>query len=632
MNNDVNIFKKLMIYDQIKKNDMIKENTNTIEINTTNLNNKINNDIQSTITGFNEHTDGINNLVDYIYANDICNLDSSKVKNGDVEYTLDDIPDDKKLINNKCCNNSLVSDDIKSNNFSCSMYSNDASDITDTFVNNNYDNYEKKNKIIEKFEDLEPVDNEQNLEEPEIPLVLPLSNTEFEISEDDSKLFEKKLLLNSDFSDKLNNSAQKYDGLNIPGYLLAGNKDSVVKLDSKKNYIVSSDINKYSSKRNDMCGSGKDRLCSHFPYSNGQTYVRPGKKNSNINIGGRSKWDKTNRINLISNNLNHISSNRNDMCGLGKGRMCSHFPYSNNHTYIRPGKKNSNIYVDNANLLNIKNNRNNLIGNNLNHIVSKRNDMCGLGKGRMCSHFPYSNNHTYIRPGKKNNNIYIDNANLIKLNARKPIEVNGLKIINNKQLCIDNTCLTKSDLLKLKNLDVNRITNGLNNINILDDRVNNLDSLKNDVNTNMDNIQKNKSDYDLMNNKITNIFTRLNEIQVSINQLNSLRIKLNMLSNSYNNINYKISDNRTKINNLNQISELTNRVNTKLNQLENEFKTLKNSREVQKVINNTSVSSQQNNNTSPVTRDLPVTRESSQSESEQNATQQNPAETLLNLF
>ena len=90
----------------------------------------------------------------------------------------------------------------------------------------------------------------------------------------------------------------------------------------------------------------------------------------------------------------HIDGKDIRLCGTGNSRMCSHLPYKNNHTYIRPGKsdknmtnRKNNIYVTHAKHFRAENNRS--------------NDLCGTGSGRMCSHFPWTNNHTYIRPGKK---------------------------------------------------------------------------------------------------------------------------------------------------------------------------------------------------------------------------------------
>jgi hypothetical protein len=479
MYNDVDLFKKIVIYDQVKKKELINKNKEEIKSSKDALNTKINTNIESTVKGFNIHTKGLNNLTNFIYAKDICNLNSNKVRKPDgtklSESELDSLSYKEKTKNQICCNNPDIAQTLKDNNFSC-------------YSKESFANY----KNIEKFSE----DEKTGLIDADFEIKHLINTEDIPIPEPtETTLFDSKLLV-SDFIDKSSKDGKtRYDGLSIPGDLKISKKNGAnVHIDGKDTRL---------------CGTGRGRMCSHFPYKNKHTYIRPGKKNSNIYVDYANLLNiKNNRNNLIGNNLNHIVSKRNDMCGTGRGRMCSHFPYSNNHTYIRPGKKNSNIYVDYANLLNIKNNRNNLIGNNLNHIVSKRNDMCGLGKGRMCSHFPYSNNHTYIRPGKrnshniylthakhfraehnqsndicgkgtgrlcshfpyinghtyirpgnKNKNIYIggegkwNETNTTVIDSKNPVQIkSGIYIDNGKKLCIDNQCLTKYDIEKLKNL------------------------------------------------------------------------------------------------------------------------------------------------------------------------------------
>jgi hypothetical protein len=133
----------------------------------------------------------------------------------------------------------------------------------------------------------------------------------------------------------------------------------------------------------------------------------------------------------------------NDLCGTGSGRKCSHFPWTNNHTYIRPGKNNKNIYITHAKQFRANNNS---------------NILCGRGSGSMCSHFPWTNGNTYIRPGKNNKNIYIggtrvnsDKTNQVVINSIRPLRsVPGINIDDGKKLCIGNECLERTHIKMIK--------------------------------------------------------------------------------------------------------------------------------------------------------------------------------------
>jgi len=69
---------------------------------------------------------------------------------------------------------------------------------------------------------------------------------------------------------------------------------------------------------------GQD-LSSHFPAQDGNTYIRPGKKDHNILLNGAKQI--------------YMGSNHSSVCHTGQGGLCSHFPAQDGHTYIRPGKK-----------------------------------------------------------------------------------------------------------------------------------------------------------------------------------------------------------------------------------------------------------------------------------------------------
>lgn len=417
MYNDIDLFKKIVIYDQMKKRELINNNkeilntkiNNNVEI----LNTKINNDIESAVQGFNIQTEGLNNLTNYIYATSICNVGSNKVRKSDSDNTklseseLESLDDIRKNTNRICCNNPDVSQTLKDTNFSC--YPNPI---------DSFGNYKK----IENFsEDETPLDTpltEPELEEPEledIPEIIDTGN--IPMPEPTETTLNNSKLLESEFADKLSGDGTPYDGLSIPGDLKISKKDgtgAIVHIDGKNTRL---------------CGTGTGRMCSYFPYKNKNTYIRPGKRN-------------TNNIYITHANEFRAKNKNNILCG--EGGLCSYLPYKSNDTYIRPGKNNRNIYLTHAKYLRAENNS---------------NILCGRGRGRLCSYLPNTNNHTFIRPGNRNKNIYIggtrpwNETNTTVINSKNPVQIkSGIKIDKGKELCIDDQCLTKDDIKKLKDL------------------------------------------------------------------------------------------------------------------------------------------------------------------------------------
>jgi hypothetical protein len=97
--------------------------------------------------------------------------------------------------------------------------------------------------------------------------------------------------------------------------------------------------------------------------------------------------------------------------GAGSRAAWSHFPWSNGHTYIRPGQyTDKNIYIDGAKHVRLG-------GWNPGPSGQVAVDLCGKGA---CSHFPWVNGDTYIRPGQPGKNIHIGDwaAKLVKIGNR----------------------------------------------------------------------------------------------------------------------------------------------------------------------------------------------------------------------
>ena len=190
----------------------------------------------------------------------------------------------------------------------------------------------------------------------------------------------------------------------------------------KKNVNINGNMIKLKSNNNQLQGQ---ELVSHLPHPSGHTYIRPGKKNHHTIL------DLANQIKLHSNH-NIIHSNNNQLQGQ---QLASHLPNSDGHTYIRPGKKNHDINLKDANKI-ILHSNNNIIHSNDNQLKGQE----------LISHLPYSNGHTYIRPGKENHNIY--------LMPSKQVHLTNHRIIahDNGHLCIDGQCLNGSHFAKLRGL------------------------------------------------------------------------------------------------------------------------------------------------------------------------------------
>jgi hypothetical protein len=122
----------------------------------------------------------------------------------------------------------------------------------------------------------------------------------------------------------------------------------------------------------------------------GHTYISPSIKEKNVNISADKNINLTSKNDMnLTSNQNILKSNNNQLIGQ---ELSSHFPSTDGNTYIRPGKKNGSIAIDNAKNIN-------------------------LCSDKLCSHLPWTDGHSYIRPGEKGKNINIDHAHSINLGS-----------------------------------------------------------------------------------------------------------------------------------------------------------------------------------------------------------------------
>jgi len=170
-------------------------------------------------------------------------------------------------------------------------------------------------------------------------------------------------------------------------------------------------------------------MWSHFPWSDGHTYIRPGDRGKNINI------DHAKHVRL--------GGTANDLCG---ANACSHFPWVNGHSYIRPGNNNHNIYIgDHA----TKHVRIGAPGNTTlldSHWVKARRHIdaeLGWGPAGTALFTGWVTDKTVVGNHKSGAHDYALNSPKNTVVVTNPLRVQ-------KEVCIGNTCINEGHLKALK--------------------------------------------------------------------------------------------------------------------------------------------------------------------------------------
>ncbi len=171
---------------------------------------------------------------------------------------------------------------------------------------------------------------------------------------------------------------------------------------------------------------------SFFPYTDGDTYIRPGRANGKINLGDTN----TSQINIGG----PVTEN-----AFGPNTK---IPAADGHTYIRPGASNKNIYI----------------GDTLaNETRLGRNDSTGSVISQATN--------TYVKKyidatdktlfaGWNGNKVVLGNNTSAAANYLNTLPTNSVASANNlyvygnssatNSLCINKTCINEGDLIKLK--------------------------------------------------------------------------------------------------------------------------------------------------------------------------------------
>ncbi len=250
---------------------------------------------------------------------------------------------------------------------------------------------------------------------------------------------------------------QQTDYLNTINSILT-NKLNVTdsKITNALKNIESNEINFLTKRENEVggnyniCNLGADgnTMCSSFPHSDGNTYIRPGITDGDIGLGDAKNvfMSSDNSVALTSKNI--VLSTKNNggisMCSDKNPDLCTYLAHPNGNSYIRPGRKNAGIVLNNAN--NILLNSSRSVGLDTAKINVKTDAGAGLdicNSGGACSHFPYSDGNSYLRPGAYDKSVVIGEAENIYLKANKFCFSDKA---NSKSVC-----LTVSDLDAIKN-------------------------------------------------------------------------------------------------------------------------------------------------------------------------------------
>jgi hypothetical protein len=199
-----------------------------------------------------------------------------------------------------------------------------------------------------------------------------------------------------------------------------------------------------------ICNKGADgnTMCSSFPHVDGNTYIRPGVTNGDIGLGDAKNvyLSGDNSISLTSKNVVLSTKNKGAtaLCSDQNPGLCTYLPHPNGNAYIRPGKPDGGIIMDfSDNILMRTTNAVNIDTKKIN--VSTKDgagiDLCNSGGA--CSHFPYADGNSYLRPGAYNKSVVIGEAENIFFKANR--------FCFSDKANTKTVCLTVNDLDAIKN-------------------------------------------------------------------------------------------------------------------------------------------------------------------------------------
>ena len=177
---------------------------------------------------------------------------------------------------------------------------------------------------------------------------------------------------------------------------------------------------------------------SYFPYSDGDTYIRPGRASGKINIGDTN----TSQVNIGSGTTEN---------SLGPN---SKIPAADGHTYIRPGANTKNVYIGDTLANEVRLGKTDGTGS----VISQANNT--YVKQYLDATANWNASGKTLFAGWNGNKVVLGNNTTAAVNYVNSLPQNTVASANNlfvygnsaatNNLCINKTCINEGDLLKLK--------------------------------------------------------------------------------------------------------------------------------------------------------------------------------------
>lgn len=154
-------------------------------------------------------------------------------------------------------------------------------------------------------------------------------------------------------------------------------------------------------------------------------------------LENKLKQFETNEINFHTIVDKDKGAGSMNICNTGANGeiLCSHIAHQNGSTYIRPGVKSSDIWLNQAKNINVfAEESTDIVGKNIflrgtenngktnNNSINLNTANTNICNGGMCSHLPYTDGNSYIRPGNVGGSVFLgkhgQNVENVETNAK----------------------------------------------------------------------------------------------------------------------------------------------------------------------------------------------------------------------
>lgn len=179
---------------------------------------------------------------------------------------------------------------------------------------------------------------------------------------------------------------------------------------------------------------------SHFPYFDGNTYIRPGIAKGRIHVGDVG--------------TSHVQVGSADGTSEVRVGPKSWLPNANGHSYIRPGRKNQNVYIGDEDTNEVSLGRfdggGSVITRPMVHWARRHVDAWDTWDQSGKTIFTgWNSDKTILGNNNTAGHDYVKGLPKNTVASANDLYVNGKTTATN-QLCINNTCLNEGDIKKLK--------------------------------------------------------------------------------------------------------------------------------------------------------------------------------------